>query len=89
MRRLALHIKDKLERGSFTPRQPERCRERWSQWRQRAKLGRYDEATSVLVAPRAFYEDNLVPAQTFDAHVSHEDIAQRLQAFAQPGPSAA
>ncbi len=84
-RRLALHIENKLEGGSFTPLQPELYRERLSQWRQRAKLGRYDEATSVLVAPRAFYENNLVAAQIFDSYVSHEEIALRLQAFAQPG----
>jgi hypothetical protein len=55
-RRLALHIENKVVGGSFTPDQPELYRERLQQWRNREKLGRYSDATSVLVAPISFYE---------------------------------
>jgi hypothetical protein len=86
-RRLALHIENKLAGGAFTPHQAESYRERLLQWRQRPKLGMYIEATSVLVAPRVFYEGNIGEAKAFEAFVSHEAIAQHLPVFA--GASAA
>jgi len=79
--RLALHIENKLATGSFTPLQPELYRERLTQWCMKAKLGMYIDATSVLVAPRAFYLRNQTAAQVFEAYVSHEDIAAFLPAF--------
>lgn len=80
-RRLALHIENKLARGSFTLHQPESYRARLEQWRGRAKLGMYVDATSVLVAPRAFYEANRKEADVFEAFVPHEDLAAHVPAF--------
>jgi hypothetical protein len=85
--RIALHIENKLEGGAFTPHQPETYRERLKQWRERPKLGMYHDATSVLVAPQAFYVRNADGARVFEAFVSHEAIAKHLPAFA--GGSAA
>jgi len=81
-RRIALHIENKLSSGTFTPHQPESYRERLKQWRDRPKLGRYQDATSVLVAPQAFYNKNANGAQVFEAFVSHEANAKHLPAFA-------
>lgn len=86
-RRLALHIENKLEDGFFTPHQPESYQERLSQWRMRKKLGMYVDATSVLVAPRAFYERHLTAAQAFESYVPHEDIGQHIDVFKRSGES--
>ena len=86
-RRIALHIENKLAGGAFTPHQPASYRERLAQWRGRPKLGRYQDATSVLVAPQVFYDRNIEESKAFDAFVSHEAIAEHLPAFA--GGSAA
>jgi hypothetical protein len=80
-RRLALHIENKLASGSFTPLQPELYRERMIQWKGRPLLGRYSDATTVLVAPKAFYEKFRDAASTFEAYVSHEDIAEHIPLF--------
>jgi hypothetical protein len=86
-RRLALHIENKLLNGAFTPHQPESYRERLEQWRLRKKLGMYVEATSVLIAPKAFYDSNLSAASVFEAYISHEQIGQYINAFKQHGAS--
>lgn len=88
-RRLALHIENKLGDGFFTPHQPESYQERLGQWRKRKKLGMYEEATSVLVAPRAFYEKHLAAAQLFESYISHEEIGQHIEAFRRSVDSAA
>jgi hypothetical protein len=81
-RRIALHVENKLAGGSFTPHQPQSYRERLEQWKGRVKLGMYDEATSVLVAPHTFREANAAGAELFEAFVSHEELAEHLPAFA-------
>jgi hypothetical protein len=48
-------------------------------------LGLYVEATSVLVAPLAFYHRHHVGAKLFEAYVSHEELGQHLQAFRSDG----
>jgi hypothetical protein len=88
-RRLALHIENKLADGFFTPHQPESYQERLAQWRKRKKLGMYEDATSVLVAPTVFYEKHLAAARLFESYVSHEDIGLHLEAFRQSAGSAA
>ena len=80
-RRLALHIENKLASSSFTKLQPELYRARPTQWREKQNRGMYNEATSVLVAPLAFYSRNEAAARVFDAYVSHEDLAVHLSAF--------
>lgn len=82
-RRIALHIENKLAGGSFTPHQPQSYQERLAQWKGRARLGRYEEATSVLVAPHAFRDANRAGADLFEAFVAHEEIGEHLPAFAQ------
>lgn len=80
-RRLALHIENKIAGGSFTLHQPESYQERLHQWRNREKLGRYTDATSVLVAPRAFYEEHSEAAKKFECYVSHEELSSKLSVF--------
>ena len=80
-RRLALHIENKLATGSFTPHQVELYRARRDQWKGRPKLGNYSEALCVLVAPQRFHDRNLEQAQRFDAYVSHEALAEHVDAF--------
>lgn len=53
------------------------------------KLGMYVEATSVLVAPQAFYEKNKAAAELFEAFVPHEAIAEHVPLFISGGSSAA
>ena len=88
-RRLALHIENKLAGGAFTPLQPESYRERLVQWRMKPRLGMYVEATSVLVAPRAFYERNKAAAAHFEAFVPYEAIAEYVPLFGPGGSSVA
>jgi hypothetical protein len=80
-RRLALHIENKIAGGSFTPHQPESYQERLQQWRNRERLGRYSDATSVLVAPRSFYEQHSEAAKKFECFVSHEELSSKLSVF--------
>jgi hypothetical protein len=80
-RRLALHIENKLLYGSFTPNQPELYQARKSQWKGRKKLGNYTDATTVLIAPRAFFERLKDRAAIFDSFISHEDIAEYVPEF--------
>ena len=87
-RRLALHVENKLGNGLFTPHQAESYSARLSQWQMREKLGMYVEATSVLVAPKAFYDRNTDKAQLFESYISHEDISQHIAAFRQAGGAA-
>lgn len=79
--RLAMHIENKLAGGSFTPNQPELYRERKEQWRGKPKLGMYTDATTVLVAPTAFYERFPDKSAIFDTFISHEELAEHNQAF--------
>jgi hypothetical protein len=81
--RFALHIENKLANGRFTENQPELYRERLSQWKGRKKLGEYSDATSVLVAPREFFERHRAKAEMFESFVPHESIALYLQEFRQ------
>jgi hypothetical protein len=82
-RRLALHIENKLANGSFTNLQPELYRERLQQWKNRPKLGKYSDATSVLVAPNSFLAKYATQAAIFETRVSHEDLGTHLSAFMQ------
>lgn len=84
-RRIALHIENKLAGGSFTSQQPELYAARVKQWAGRKKLGSYAEATTVLIAPRAFYERFPEDAKKFETFVSHEEIAEYLPVFADAG----
>ena len=88
-RRLALHIENRLAHGSFTDSQPELYRERLQQWKNRPKLGQYSDATSVLVAPEAFFAKYQAEAQMFEAYVSHEELGQHLPVFKHRGTSGA
>ena len=81
-RRRALHIENKLARGSFTPYQPELYQARKSQWKGRPELGAYTDACAVLIAPREFYERHRVRAAIFDCYISHEDISKYVPEFA-------
>ena len=83
-RRLALHIENKLARGSFTDHQPELYRARKNQWKGRDKLGAYTDATTVLIAPKEFYERFRDRAAIFDSYISHEDIARYIPEFSAP-----
>lgn len=80
-RRLALHIENKLAGGHFTPNQPELYQARKGQWTGREKFGNYTDASTVLVAPRKFYERLRDRADRFDSYISHEDIAVYVPAF--------
>lgn len=80
-RRLALHIENKVAGGKFTPHQPELYQERLEQWRNREKLGLYSDATSVLVAPKSFFEQHSNDAKKFECYVSHEELSSKLSAF--------
>jgi hypothetical protein len=80
-RRLALHIENKLAGGSFTPHQPELYRARKSQWKSRDKLGAYTDATTVLVAPKVFYERLRERSTLFDSYISHEEISEYVPEF--------
>lgn len=80
-RRVALHIENKLAKGSFTPHQPELYQARKEQWKGRPLLGNYTDAACVLVAPRNFLDRNLEGARVFDVCISHEDISEHVAAF--------
>jgi hypothetical protein len=83
-RRLALHIENKLADGSFTRHQPELYRARKSQWKSRDKLGAYTDATTVLIAPKVFYERLRDCATLFDSYISHEEISEYVPEFGAP-----
>jgi hypothetical protein len=83
-RRLALHIENKLAGGSFTPHQPELYRARKSQWKGRDKLGAYTDATTVLIAPKEFYERLKDSAEIFESYLSHEEISEYVPEFSAP-----
>jgi len=82
-RRLALHVENKLAGGSFTRLQPELYRARLQQWKNRPKLGDYIDATSILVAPKQFFERYRAQAEIFETYVSHEELAERIPLFSQ------
>lgn len=79
--RFALHIENKLQSGRFTDRQPELYRARAAAWAGKAKYRDYEEWETVLVAPRAFYEQNEYEAAKFNRFSSHEDIAVHVPEF--------
>jgi hypothetical protein len=81
-RRIALHVENKLVGGSFTAFQPASYQARLAQWRNQPKLGRYQEATSVLIAPQDFYDRNIEDARVFESFISHETIGVYLPTFA-------
>lgn len=83
-RRLALHIENKLAGGTFTPHQPELYQERKTQWKGRDKLGAYTDATTVLIAPKVFYERLRDRAAIFDSYISHEEISEYVPEFGAP-----
>lgn len=80
-RRFALHIENKLASGHFTNYQPEVYAARAKHWLRNEKYGNYEDWDSLLVAPRAFYEQNMIDARKFGAFVPHEEIAQYLPLF--------
>jgi hypothetical protein len=49
------------------------------------RAGNYSDATSVLVAPRSFYELHSLDSKKFECYVSHEDLATKLSVFGWAG----
>ncbi len=80
-KRFALHIENKLGKGKFTKFQPEMYAARALKWRGDPKYGNYDEAITVLIAPKPFLAKYALEAQKFDFSVSHEDLAAHVPAF--------
>ena len=80
-RRLGIHIENKIRTGSFTELQPELYAARVEQWKNRPRLGRYSEGTTVLIAPLEFMHRYPTGAALFHTRISHESIAERLPNF--------
>lgn len=79
--RLGLHIENKRGGGRFTKYQPEMYAARALKWKRNPKYGNYDEAITVLIAPKVFLANYALEAQKFDFSVFHEELAARLPAF--------
>ena len=73
--RFAFHIENKLAGGSYTQYQPEMYRSRANAWINNDKYGRYTEFETVLLAPLAFYKNNLETSKPFDRYVSYEEAS--------------
>lgn len=84
-RRVALHIENKLVKGSFTRLQPDLSRARAMKWCGNPKFGNYQNWGIVLVAPRIFLDKHALEAAKFDHCVTHEEIALLVPSFGQMG----
>ena len=80
--RIGIHIENKLANGSFTPYQPELYAARAEGWVGQEKHGFYQQWETVLVAPSAFIERNVVDARKFTSRITHEQVARLIPAFA-------
>ena len=79
--RFAFHFENKLSGGSFTPYQADLYRARAAGWADEKKYGDYQEWSTVLVAPLAFYERNKAESQKFDIFISHEEVGKFIPLF--------
>ena len=80
-KRLGLHVENKRIAGSFTMHQPEVCAARAHHWVGNPSYGAYHLWETVLLAPRAFYERNLVDSRKFTTFISHEEVAAFVPSF--------
>ena len=81
LKKIALHIENKLLSGRFTPFQPELYQARAKKWQGNAKYGDYEDWETVLIAPQQFFERFSEDAAKFDRFISHEEIALHIPSF--------
>lgn len=79
--RFALHVENKLAKGSYTANQPALYLERAEDWRHDPKYGSYVDYETVLIAPHAFRLKNLEQSTPFHRFVAHEEIAGFIPEF--------
>jgi hypothetical protein len=80
--RFALHLENKGPRRPFGVDQASDYPIRARAWAGVEKWGRYSIWKCVLVAPRAYAAKAPVECSYFDAHVTYEEVAERLPEFA-------
>ncbi len=79
--RLALHIENKGPRTLFGVDQASDYPRRARAWAGVEKWGRYSTWKCVLVAPKAYAAKAPEECSYFDAHVTYEEVAERLPEF--------
>ena len=82
-RTLSVHIENKLGIGKFTHDQAEMYPYRAAHWRGNPKYGAYTDFETVLLAPEAFRERNVVQASLFGCFISHEVLSEYVPIFGQ------
>lgn len=82
-KRVALHIEDKPPRGKFTPNQYLNYRRRAEFMAGKPKYLSYSEYTTILLAPKAFFEENSRTVHHFDCCISYESVAEAIPLFGQ------
>jgi hypothetical protein len=84
-RRFALHIENKLAAGKFTNYQPDLYSARAKLWMRKEKYRDYEDWDTILLAPTSFFRNYETEARKFGAFISHEDVAEFIPLFRQPG----
>jgi hypothetical protein len=79
--RFALHIENKGSRTPFGVDQASDYPIRARAWVGVEKWGRYSTWKCVLVAPEAYAKRAPIECSYFDAHVTYEEVAEKLPSF--------
>lgn len=81
--RTGVHFENKLASGSFTPFQPDMYAARAESWVGDSKFGAYHQWITVLLAPELFIDKNAREARKLSFRITHEDIGEYVDVFAQ------
>jgi len=81
VRRVGLHIENKVGMGKFRPHQADFYAQRARAWVGIEKYGSYTEWSTVLVAPDGFRARYPEESAKFDTFISHEEISEFIPLF--------
>jgi hypothetical protein len=79
--RIAIHIEDKPPHGKFTPNQYLNYKRRAKFMANNSKFMNYSEFTTVLLAPKSFFEKNAEEVAYFDSLISYESVSEFIPIF--------
>jgi hypothetical protein len=82
-RRVALHIEDKPPHGKFTQNQYLNYQRRAKFMANKSQFMNYSDFSTILLAPKRFFEENSDKVQHFDTLISYESVAQFIPLFRQ------
>jgi len=80
--RISLHVEDKPPHGKFTPGQYLNYKRRAEFMANKDQYMNYKDFTTILLAPKSFFEENVDKVNHFDCLISYEAVSSFIPLFA-------